>query len=276
MGHALLTAARETGIRITLLDTCYLAGGLTATAATVPLDEVQERFSDGTAEAWAERVEDLSDDDTARIGTAVHSVRAVPREHLAVVGDVAARGARPLHVHVSEQPGENLACEGFYGCSPTELLAAEWLLDADDHGRARDAPVGQRHRAPRRRAGRQRASAPPPSATSPTASARPAASTTPECRCRWGRTSRRSSTRSRSCEASRCTSASRACSGVGSAAADLLATATLNGYRSLGWDDGGLIASEHLADLVAVRLDSPRTAGCALPSRCSSPRRPRT
>ena len=36
--------------------------------------------------------------------------------------------ARPLHVHLSEQPGENLACEGFYGCSPTELLAAEGLL----------------------------------------------------------------------------------------------------------------------------------------------------
>ena len=42
---------------------------------------------------------------------------------------------------------------------------------------------------------------------------------------------------------------------------ELLATATLNGYRSLGWDDGGLLATEHLADLVAVRLDSPRTAG---------------
>ena len=38
--------------------------------------------------------------------------------------------------------------------------------------------------------------------------------------------------------------------------------ATLYGYRSLGWDDGGLIAVGHLADLVAVRLDSPRTAGC--------------
>ncbi len=44
------------------------------------------------------------------------------------------------------------------------------------------------------------------------------------------------------------------------APSSLLAMATLDGYRSLGWD-GGLIAAGQLADLVAVRLDSPRTAG---------------
>ena len=61
MGKALVSAAREAGIRITLLDTCYLAGGLTADGH-LPLDEVQERFSDGTAGAWAERVARLSDE----------------------------------------------------------------------------------------------------------------------------------------------------------------------------------------------------------------------
>jgi len=45
---------------------------------------------------------------------------------------------------------------------------------------------------------------------------------------------------------------------------DLLAIATLDGYHSLGWPDGGILASNHVADLVAVRTDSPRTAGCAL------------
>jgi cytosine/adenosine deaminase-related metal-dependent hydrolase len=45
------------------------------------------------------------------------------------------------------------------------------------------------------------------------------------------------------------------------AGADLLGMATRNGYRALGWDDGGVIATGRLADLVAVRLDSPRTAG---------------
>ena len=127
MGKALISAAREVGIRITLLDTCYLAGGLFA-SGHVPLDEVQQRFSDGDVEAWAERFTRLADDETVRIGAAVHSVRAVPCDDLAVVGDVAAQDGRPLHVHLSEQPGENLACEGFYGCSPTELLAGEGLL----------------------------------------------------------------------------------------------------------------------------------------------------
>jgi cytosine/adenosine deaminase-related metal-dependent hydrolase len=41
---------------------------------------------------------------------------------------------------------------------------------------------------------------------------------------------------------------------------DALTTA---GHRSLGWSDAGAIATGWRADLVAVRLDSPRTAGSA-------------
>ena len=44
---------------------------------------------------------------------------------------------------------------------------------------------------------------------------------------------------------------------------ELLDVATVNGYRSLGWDDGGVLAAGALADFVGVRLDSPRTAGCS-------------
>ena len=51
MGHALVEAAREAGIRIALLDTCYLAAGI----GRAP-EGVQVRFSDGSADAWAERV----------------------------------------------------------------------------------------------------------------------------------------------------------------------------------------------------------------------------
>ena len=43
-----------------------------------------------------------------------------------------------------------------------------------------------------------------------------------------------------------------------------LGIATVNGYRSLGWDDGGVLAAGALADLVGVRLASPRTAGVGL------------
>lgn len=119
MGEALRQAAREAGIRLTLLDTCYLAGGLTADGHT-PLSQEQSRFCDGDAEAWATRVSALKDDDTTRIGAAIHSVRAVPREAIPTI--VATNGECPLHVHLSEQPAENDACMSYYGVTPTRLL----------------------------------------------------------------------------------------------------------------------------------------------------------
>src|SRR4051812_3972446 len=57
MGHALIEAAQEAGIRITLLDTCYLASGF-----GTPPEGVQERFSDGDASTWAERASALREE----------------------------------------------------------------------------------------------------------------------------------------------------------------------------------------------------------------------
>ena len=125
MGEALRAAARDAGVRLTLLDTCYLAGGLDA-AGHAPLDAVQLRFSDGDADAWADRVGALRPDANTRIGAAIHSVRAVPRDAIPTV--VKAADGRPLHVHLSEQPAENVACEVAYGMSPTELLARAGAL----------------------------------------------------------------------------------------------------------------------------------------------------
>ena len=51
MGKALIAGRRtRRGIRLTLLDTCYLAGGLTG-EGHVPLDDVQRRFTDGDVDA---------------------------------------------------------------------------------------------------------------------------------------------------------------------------------------------------------------------------------
>ena len=72
-GEALIAAAGEAGIRITLLDACYVAGGFGE-----PPTGAQRRFSDGDAARWAERVDGLADAPHARIGAAIHSVRAVP------------------------------------------------------------------------------------------------------------------------------------------------------------------------------------------------------
>ncbi|MGY2701397.1 formimidoylglutamate deiminase [Nocardioides sp. HB32] len=110
MGDALRAAAAEAGIAITLLDTCYLSSGFGA-----PPEGVQLRWSDGTAERWAERVGDGP--------AAIHSVRAVPRDQLHVF-----RGRAPLHVHLSEQVAENEACLAAYGVTPTRLLHDEGLL----------------------------------------------------------------------------------------------------------------------------------------------------
>jgi len=120
MGEALIAAAREAGIRITLLDTCYLASGFGA-----GVEGVQARFSDGDAEAWASRVETLAhkhagEDDVA-IGAAIHSVRAVPRDQLAIVAQAFPKA--PLHVHVSEQQAENAVCLAATGLTPVALLA---------------------------------------------------------------------------------------------------------------------------------------------------------
>ncbi|MFE1439474.1 formimidoylglutamate deiminase [Streptomyces sp. NPDC058739] len=123
MGEALIAAAAEAGIRITLLDTCYLSSGF----GEEP-NSHQRRFSDGSAEAWAERSSLLKERDHARIGAAVHSVRAVPAGQLATVARWADERRAPLHVHLSEQTAENDACQDAHGCTPTQLLAEHGVL----------------------------------------------------------------------------------------------------------------------------------------------------
>lgn len=128
MAEALRQAARDAGVRLTLLDTCYLAGGLAATGHTV-LSGPQLRFGDGNAEQWASRVAGLKPSDAMTVGAAIHSVRAVPRTQFATIADAAIQ--RPLHVHLSEQPAENDACTAFYGCTPAALLDWAGMLGPD-------------------------------------------------------------------------------------------------------------------------------------------------
>ncbi|MBT2468560.1 formimidoylglutamate deiminase [Streptomyces sp. ISL-66] len=123
MGEALIEAAAEAGIRITLLDTVYLSAGF----GEAP-NPHQLRFSDGAAEAWAERVSALKPREHATIGAAIHSVRAVPADQLAAVARWAEEHRAPLHVHLSEQTAENDACQAAHGRTPTQLLADHGVL----------------------------------------------------------------------------------------------------------------------------------------------------
>ncbi len=124
MSAAVIAAAGDAGIRLTLLDTLYLRGG-----HDEELSPVQQRFSDGSPEAWAERVGAHHGGTLVRHGAAIHSTRAVTKDDMAQVIDWAhARGA-PLHAHVSEQPAENAASLAEYGRSPTHVFDDAGALD---------------------------------------------------------------------------------------------------------------------------------------------------
>ncbi|NEE34403.1 formimidoylglutamate deiminase, partial [Streptomyces sp. SID7982] len=123
MGEALIAAAADAGVRLTLLDTAYLSSGFGAEP-----DRHQRRFSDTTAEEWAARADLLRGDSHTLIGAAVHSVRAVPAEQLATVAEFARRRGAPLHVHLSEQRAENEACLAATGRTPAQLLADHGVL----------------------------------------------------------------------------------------------------------------------------------------------------
>ena len=125
MGNALIEAAGEAGIRLGLIDVCYLYGGLDG-AGYRPLEGVQRRFGDRDVEAYLARVSELPESERVCILRGVHSLRAVSFDELARL--VAASGASPWHMHLMEQPKELEAIVGYYGERPLKLLAASGLL----------------------------------------------------------------------------------------------------------------------------------------------------
>ncbi|GAB3596608.1 formimidoylglutamate deiminase [Microbacterium tumbae] len=259
MERSLLAAAREAGIRITLLDALYLRGGLTGRGETVPLSPEQRRFSDGSVTAWEARRERLSGSRTALIGAAVHSVRAVDAEDLAHV----ARSTRgvPLHAHVSEQPAENEQVHAATGRTPTRCLADAGLLDegftAVHATHLSDADVAL--------LGAARAGA----CFCPTTE-RDLADGIGPGRALHGAGARLCLGSDQHAvvdpfeEIRGLEMDERLASGERGrfSPAELLAAATSAGYRSLGWD-GGSIDVGSVCDLVAVSPRSPRTAGVA-------------
>jgi cytosine/adenosine deaminase-related metal-dependent hydrolase len=289
-GHALIQAARDVGIRIALLDTCYLAAGF----GREP-EGVQRRFSDGDADRWADRIDALAaayagaatagasgaaaaaavagadgaysgagatDAHAADVlvGAAIHSVRAVPADQIGVVAAWAGRRRAPLHVHLSEQPAENTDCLAATRMTPTALLEehgalgpttsavhATHLTDGDvaQLGSAgaytcfcptteRDLADGIGRSTALRRAG-----------ATLTLGSDSHAIVDPFEEMRALELDERLASRQR-----------------GSwSASELLQAATVDGHRSLGFEDAGTIAAGARADLVAVATDTVRTGG---------------
>ena len=129
MERALARAAVAAGIRLTLLDTCYLTGGFDA-----PLTAAQLRFGDRDGAAWLQRLASLRaafaeefDPAQVSVGAALHSVRGVPEEELELISRKLPADL-PLHIHLSEQPAENEACVEATGLTPALLLAKHGLL----------------------------------------------------------------------------------------------------------------------------------------------------
>lgn len=270
MAEALREAAREAGIRITLLDTAYLAGGL-GPEGHAPLDHLRQRFGDGDVETWAERVRELRSSAEMRVGAAVHSVRAVPADSLSAIAAAASAGLggspqpAPVHVHVSEQPAENEACLAYYGRSPAALLA--------DHG------VWTKH-----------ATAVHATHLSPADIALLGASRTTVCLCPT--TERDLADGIGPARALADAGATLSLGSDQNVVIDLLEEArglesherlaslrrgrftpqelvsAMTAHASLGWADAGRLEAGARADLVAVRRDSVRTAG-ALPDQVS-------
>jgi formiminoglutamate deiminase len=129
MGHALIEGATDAGLRLTLLDTCYLSS---APDGTPLKDGPQRRFGDGSGAGWAERVEALYQQAQASsnvlVGAALHSVRGVPVEHMPAVVEWASAHQTPLHVHSSEQRAEIDQCVAVHGRTPTAVLKDAGVL----------------------------------------------------------------------------------------------------------------------------------------------------
>jgi len=255
MGSALIEAAGQAGVRLTLIDTCYLRAGL----GGEPLAGVQRRFGDGDAAAWAERAGALDDGPMMRVAAGVHSVRADDPAAMTAGAAWAEGRQAPLHLHLSEQRAENQACLAATGRTPAALAEAAGVLGP------RTTAVHATH-------------------LTGDDIARLGATRTSVCLCP---TTERDLADGVGPASALASAGSPLCLGSDSHAvvdlfeearavelderlvterrghhrpADLLQAATAAGMDALGWDAGRLEPGR-LADLVTVGLDSPRLAG---------------
>src|ERR1700730_2431045 len=127
LAEAVTHAAKQEGIRITLIDACYLHGGVDGR----PLEGAQKSFSDGDADRWVQRMEAFESGEGVRVAAAIHSVRAVDPPSMRIVAAWARERKAPLHIHLAEQPAEVDECLAVQGCTPTELLEREGILGPD-------------------------------------------------------------------------------------------------------------------------------------------------
>ncbi len=275
LGAVLVQAAHRAGIRITLLDTCYLSGGLSAHGHQQPLEGVQLRFGDAGAAAWAARADALGPDPAgsiaphARVGAAIHSVRAVPPGQMPEVVAWSHRYGAPLHVHLSEQVAENRACIAAHRATPAEVLSGAGALGPRStavhathlSGSDIDLLGGSRVYA----------------CFCPTTEADLADGIGPAAALAEAGSPLTLGSDSHAVidileEARRVELGERLVSQERGhfTAAELATAATTAGHASLGWPEAGELVPGALADFCTVALDTPRTAGAMLATTLES------
>ena len=126
MSRALVSAARDVGIRLTLLPVLYMSGGFDGRE----LSERQQRFGHDI-DGYLRLLDTLREEehDGLRIGCALHSLRAVPAVAMREVLAVLPAGS-PVHIHIAEQIGEVQDCISIRGAPPVEWLMANADVDA--------------------------------------------------------------------------------------------------------------------------------------------------
>ncbi|NUO73364.1 MAG: formimidoylglutamate deiminase, partial [Frateuria sp.] len=126
MSLALVEAAREAGIALTLLPVLYMRGGFDGR----PLGARQRRFGH-EVDDYLRLLDVLRgyQDAGLRTGIALHSLRAVPEDALQAVLASELANDGPIHIHIAEQLGEVQDCLSIRGARPVE-----WLLDHADVG----------------------------------------------------------------------------------------------------------------------------------------------
>ena len=124
MSQAIIRAAEDAGIGLTLLPVLYQTGGFDGRE----LNDTQKRFAHST-EKYLELISLLKKQEShlLKIGVALHSLRAVPEHSLQSLLPQITKMELPIHIHIAEQKAEVDECLELRGTRPVQ-----WLLDNSD------------------------------------------------------------------------------------------------------------------------------------------------
>jgi formiminoglutamate deiminase len=127
LADAVVRAARDVGLRITLLRVLYQRAGVGAAADGAQLRFCDHDLDDALADALALESR-FAADPLVRIGLAPHSVRAVSRAWIRAAAIESRSRGWPLHMHVAEQRREVEECRAEYRLTPVRMLAEDGVL----------------------------------------------------------------------------------------------------------------------------------------------------